>query len=539
MRTTPGTNRAAVWYLQKRIIANWLRRSIRSPFFWLMVVFVGFLVISQIAAAIDGPEPSEFAENLDAAYLGTISAIVLLAGILIGLWRGTTNTPGASLADVVILMSSPISPRLSYALLIGRSSVVNGLVLSFWSMAASSGILFGLPDAWIALRVTFSVLIVVLLSEFLRYAVWVGTEQVVASASERGRRLRRMIKIVTLAIGAAAAARLFWPLVGGQAEDWRAAIDILFERGEVLASIPPLSLGASVLMPGGLSLPSALGLVALTAGVAGLALYWARDFIEPIAVNAERKTDPRGQILESGSDVQWAALSQYGVSPRVRTSVQPFGSGAGALLWGSLTRWVRYQIAAAWITTFILGLFGLLAAVGVRLDLVPIELAWAVVLIFPFFGSVNMFMDELRRQFIFLIPGSSWAKLTAGALTSVLDGVFSGFVVIGVMTALGAIPLAQSGGLLVLSLAIALLGQASLALVQIILPFWVGQRARVSATFGATGLAFVPGLLTLIGFYIAVGPVAGMLAAAAVTLVVGAVLMVIAGLLFDRIEFSG
>lgn len=539
MNQQPGQNRAAVWYLQRRLIANWLRRSMRSPFFWLAALFIGFLVVTQIAAAIDGPEPSGFAEDLDSAWFGTIIATLLLGGILIGFWRGTTNTPGASLADVVLLMSSPISPRLQYALLMGRSSIVNALIISIWSLAASSGVLLGFSDTWIALRLTFSVLMVVLLSEFLRYAVWVGTEQVVARAPERGRRVRTLIKGVTLLVGAITAAGVLWPVFDGQTADWRAALDIIAERGEVLAMIPPLSLGASVMVPGSLSLLSAIGLAVLTFGTGALALYWARDFVEPVSVAAERKTDPRGQVLETGSDVQWAALSQFGVSPRIRTTVPPFGRGAWALLWGSLTRWVRYQIAAAWITTFILGLFGLLTAVCVRIGIVPVELAWVVALIFPFFGSVNMFMDELRRQFLFLVPGSSWTKLTAGAMTSVLDGVFSGVIVIGVMAALGALPLSHAGGLLVLSLAIALLGQAAMALVQIVLPFWVGQRARVSLTFAATGIGFMPGLLVLIGLYVSVSPVAGLLASAVLTLGIGVALMAIAGVLFDRMEYSG
>jgi hypothetical protein len=533
------SDRAAVWYLQRRIIANWFRRSVRSPFFWIAALFIGFLIVTQIVAAIDGPEPTGFAEDLDQRYLTASIAIILLGGILIGIWRGTTNTPAASMADVVLLMSSPISPRLTFALLMARGSLINALIISIWSLAASSGVLLGFSDTWMALRVTFSVFILILLSEFLRYAVWVGTEQVVARDPHRGYRLRLGIRAGTALTGAAAGFWLLWPVINGQTVDWREALETIVDTGEVLAVIPPLSLGASVLTPGGWSLLSGIALAALTAGVCALALYWARDYVEPVSVMAERKTDPRGQMLESGSDVQWASLAQFGVAPRVRTTIPAFGRGAWALLWASLTRWVRYQIAAAWISTFIYVVFGVLAAVGVRIGLLSIEFAWMAALIFPFFGSVNMFMDELRRQFMFLIPGSPWAKLAAGALTSVLDGVFGALVVIGVLSVIGAIPLAQAGGLLVLALAIALLGQASVALVQIILPFWVGQKTRVSVTFAVTGLGFIPGLVALVGFYITVGPVTGLVSAAAITLVIGSLLMIVAGVLFDRMEYSG
>jgi hypothetical protein len=529
----------AVLYLQRRIIFNWLRRTMRSPFFWLIGAFILFVVVSQIGAVITGPDESPMGINPDPTYFNAIAAITLFVAILIGFWRGTTNTPGASLADVVLLMRSPVSRRLQFGLLMARPSLTNALIIGLWSVAAGGGIILGIDDEWMSLRLVFSVMIVILLSELLRNAVWVGTEQVVARSPESGNRLRFLIRGTVLMIATAAGATIAWPVTQQSAGDWQDVLTLLIERGESLATVPPMSFAASVFNPEGQSVLGALALMALTAGVVVLALYWARDFTEPVAVMAERKTDPRGQMLEAGSDVQWAALAQFGVSPRLRTTVTPFGRGPWALLWGGLTRWVRYQIAAAWITVFVLGLFGVLAGIAVRLGLVPVVLAWAIALMFPFFGSVNMFLDELRRQFIFLIPGTTWQKITAGAIPSVLDGLVASLVAIVAMTALGAIPVSHAFGLACIGFAISLLGQACLAFVQVLLPFWTGQRIRVSLTFFATAVAFIPGLLALSLLTIAGNPFTGMIVSAAITVIIGLIVLAIAATRFDQIEYSG
>jgi hypothetical protein len=529
----------AILYLQRRVIVNWFRRSIRSPFFWIIGAFILFVVIGQIAAVIDRPDDPDVLAGLDQTYFNVIAAVALFGAVLIGLWRGTTNTPGASLADVVLLMGSPVSARLQYGLVMARTSIVNALVIGTWMLAVAGGMTFGIEDDWIAIRVLFIAMVVVLLSEFLRYAVWIGTEQVIVRDPASGYRLRLVIKLTVLSIGVITGLALIWPLTGNSVGNWRDALTMIAERGELVTMIPPMSLAARVFDPDGLSLLSGLVLASLTFGTMLIALYWARDFTEPVSIMAERKTDPRGQMLETGSDVQWAALSQFGVSPRVRTAVPPFGRGPWVLLWGGITRWVRYQIAAAWITLLILGSLGVLAALGVQFGLFEVEFAWAMALILPFFGSVNMFMDELRRQFIFLVPGSTWAKLTAGAVTSVLDGLLSCLIIVAGLTVLGAIPLSHAAGLALLGFAIALLGQACLALVQVLLPFWVGQRIRVTVTFIANGIGALPGLVGLIVFYIAVSPLAGLIFASVVTLIVGLIVIAIAAKMFDRIEFSG
>jgi hypothetical protein len=459
--------------------------------------------------------------------------------VLIGLWRGTSTTPAASLADVVVLMGSPISSRLQFAVLMLRSSLVNALVIGLWALVTASGAVLSLGDAWVSTRVMYAVGSIVLLSEILRYAVWVGSEQVMARSPRAGGRLRFLIKVSVLGLGTGMGVVLLGPLLTGSNREWRVALDQLVDRAELIAAVPPMLFSASVLTPGGASLLSALALAGLIVAFAGLAIYWARDFVEPISVTAEHKTDPRGQMLETGSDVQWAALAQFGASPRLKYSLPLFGSGPWALLWGSGNRWIRYQVSAVSITLATLGVFGVLTAIGVRLGFIPVEVAWGVALMFPFFGSVNMFMDELRRQFIFMIPGSSWERLAAGAITSVLDGLVASLVVVGILLVIGSIPLTHAAGLLLLGLAIALLGQACLALIQILLPFWVGQRIRVTATFGLTGIAFLPALLTLIGLYVSVGPVTGLLVSAVVTLITGVIALAVAAYLFDRVEFSG
>lgn len=528
-----------ILYLQRRIVFNWFRRSMRSPFFWIVGAFVLFILVMQVAAVIDGPDEPMMTGWTDSVYLAAIAVVALGAGVLVGIWRGTTNTPSASLAHVVLMTGSPITPRLQFSVLMFRDGLINALVIGLWSLAAASGAILGVDDPWIAVRVFFMITTIILLSEFLRNAVWVGTEQIVARDQKAGRRLRGLVKLLTLGLVAGGIATLFAPILRGGEDNLLAAVEAGAERAEMLSVVPPFSFAVGALTPGGASVLHGLGLTSMTIGVAVLALYWARDFAEPIAVAAERKTDARGQILEAGSDVQWAVLTQYGVSPRMRASVRPFGGGPWALIWGAINRWVRYQIAAAWITIVIMGLLGLATAIGVRIGYISVEIAWAVVLIFPFFGSVNMFMDELRRQFIFLIPGSSWARLAAGAVSSVLDGVVSSAIMIGLLLAVGVIPPGHAGGLALLSVGIALLAQASLALVQILLPFWVGQRIRVSMTFGVTGLGFLPALGLLIALYISVGPLTGLIAAAVASAVVGAIILVVAGFLFDRVEYSG
>ncbi len=533
------SDRAAVRYLQSRIIRNWFRRSMRSPFFWLIGVFILFLLIGTIASVIDGPEDSGLIGESEQRYVSAAAGVFLLGGILVGLWRGTTNTPGASLADVVLLMGSPVSARLQFALLMLRPSLLNAVIIGLWATAAGSGLILGSGDQWAIVRLLFTVMLVVLLSEFLRNAVWVGTEQLVARSLERGQRARMTVKAITLFSGGAVGIGLLWPLTRDFDGTWRDALLVLGERGAALAAYPPMSLMASVFTPGGYSLASALVLMAGTLGVGALAIFWARDFTEPVSMTAERKTDARGQILESGSDVHWAILSQYGISPQMRVAISPFGRGPWALLWGSLIRWMRYQIAAAWITLFIMVGFGLLTALGVRMGFVSDYLAWMVVLIFPFFGSVNQFLDELRRQFLFLIPGSAHKRLFAAAATSVLDGMISSLIVIAALLVFGAISPGEAGGLFVLATAISLLAQACLALVQIIVPFWTGQRMRVSLTFGLTGLAFVPAFVVLALLTVTAGPVIGLLVASGITGIAGLVMMVIAGWLFDRMEFAG
>lgn len=536
---SPGADRAAIVYLQRLIITNWLRRSMRSPFFWIVAAFVAFVLVLQIAAIIDGPDEPGILGELDQMYVNVVAAIVLLGGILVGIWRGATNTPGASLADVVLLLRTPISRRMQYGLLMARPSALNALIISIWALAGLSGVLIGADDSWISLRLLFSVMIVVLISELLRYAVWVGTEQIAAHAPRSGDWMRLLIRLVVGGIGIAVGGYIVWPLLDQTAGDWRAAVDTLADRGQVLTAIPPMSLAASVFDPAGASLLSAIGLLAMAAGAAALALSWARDFVEPIAITSERKTDARGQMMEPGSDVQWAALTQFGVSPRMRVTVPAFGRGAWALLWGSLTRWVRYQVAAAWITLVVLGLLGALTTIGIRLGFIPQESSWVAALVLPFFGSVNMFLDELRRHFIFLIPGSTRARLTTAAVTSVLDGSVSSLIVILTMTLFGVVPLFHAAGLVLLSMAIALLAQSSLALVQVLAPFWTGQRLRVTMTFGFTGVAFLPALGVLIGAYVVVGPIVALLSASLVTTLSGLLLMGLAGYLFDRVDYLG
>jgi hypothetical protein len=136
----------AILYLQRRIVFNWFRRSMRSPFFWIVGAFILFILVMQIAAVIDGPDEPMMTGWTDSVYLAAIAVVALGAGVLVGIWRGTTNTPSASLAHVVLMTGSPITPRLQFSVLMFRDGLINALVIGLWSLAAASGAILGVDD---------------------------------------------------------------------------------------------------------------------------------------------------------------------------------------------------------------------------------------------------------------------------------------------------------------------------------------------------------------------------------------------------------
>lgn len=529
----------AIFYLQRQLVIGWFRRSMRSPFFWIFAVVIAVVLFAQIGGALAGSSTDSGMSWLDDTALSALAAIAILASILIGLWRGTSATPVASLADVVVLMGSPISARLQFTLLMARPIVTNAFVFGIWTVIALGGVAADTGDPWISLRVFTAVFILVLLSEIVRFAVWTSTEQVVVRSLQNGMRSRTGIKALCLALIAAVAVRLLQPVVAGDVSGWRDALDVVTTRAEELTAYPPISMAADIVTPGGSTLMSVAGLFLICVVIGALTLLLATDFVEPVGMTAERKTDPRGHMTEAGSDIQWATLSQVGVSPRFGLSIPPFGKGAWAILWAGLVRWVRYQFAALWVTLASLAVLAVIVGGAVRLDFIEPEVAWFAALFMPFFGSVNMFVDEMRKPFLFLTPGSAVIRLIAAAIPSVLDGISATVLVAAILAAIGAVPIAQAIGLVVLGTAISLLAQASVALVQLVVPYWVGYRIRVTLTTLVTLVTFQPALVALVVFYIAIGPVFALLLSSFAAAAAGLVIFAIGAFQFDRIEFSG
>jgi hypothetical protein len=525
---------------------NWVKRSSRSVITWLLLGGAAFLFISGVLLDGDTEMPEDNGNGtIPAAYFQASGVLLFLTTVVIAVWRGTGKPPRATAADVVFILSSPISTRLQFGYLMFREIAATLSILTLVVILSMLGPLIRAvttdPDALLDVFAspTIGIWLIILTGGSARFAVWVSTEQIVVRDALGGHRIRQLIRGVIAATGVGILAFIFVPVIQAAHGDWIEFADDAANRVIILATVPPLSWASTLFGGEGPTAVALIGLAALAALITSAALLAARDFAEPIAVTAERQTDARGQAIEAGSDLQWSTMSQIGAAPRLRFSVRPFGRGPWALFWSSLTRWVRYQFAVAWISMIVLLGFGVTVAFLIRFDIIPFFWAWILVLSMPFFGSYNLFLDELRKPFLFLTPGPAWKRLVAAGAISVLDSFISSVVLVLILIGTRARPLLESLTLLVFAAALAFLIQASVGLVQVVLPSWFSRKVRTGLTFAMNLMALLPAVTTVLVGLALVGPAAGAIAGVLVAFLTAIIILIVSVFFFDRLEMPG
>lgn len=533
-------------YLQVRIGKNWLRRSYRSAIVWIIAIG-GLAGIGSSIFLGDGaaPQPEVDSSPVDNIYLQAMVVAMFVGMALLSIWRGARTPPRASLADVVFVLGSPLTSRLQYAYLMLREAgssfvfafviVAVSLVLSLTRLATTGE--FDARTIVDAPVVTFFVILTI--SELLRFAVWILTEQVVARDVAAGFRVRRIVRFGTFGVAAGLLVLLVAPVIAAEHTTTGAAVEDIAERIMAIGHVPPMVWVAAPFIEGesiGLALA---GLLLLCAAVTAVALVAARDFTESLAIAAERQTDARGQMTDIGADVHWAAMSQLGASSRLRFSLPAFGHGPWAILWASITRWTRYQLAVAWISVITTIVIGGSVAVLVRLETISHYWAWGVVLSMPLFNAFSLLLDELRKPFIYLTPGPAWQRLIAAGTTSVLDGFLASLSMVAILAITRARPLLETLALLGIATAIAFATQAAVGLVQVILPAWLNRRIRTMLTFTGSICAVLPAAIAFLTGYLVSGIGVAFLASVAAALVCGVILLAFSALLFNRLEMPG
>jgi hypothetical protein len=533
----------ALFYLQRRVIRNWLRRSSRSLIVWLLVLGVAFFSISGALFAGDSRPPEENGDGgIPGIYFEASAVLLFISTLIFAIWRGTGPPPRATAADVVFVLSSPIRSRVQFAYLMFREV---GAMLSIITIVAGMSLIgplirvvttseatlegaFGSP--------TIGIWLIILIGGVTRLAVWVATEQVVVIDARKGYRLRLGIRglMALTALGVLAFVAL--PVARGEHEGFRAIADHGVERLLLLSQVPPLSFPPMIYSDDG-STFLGLGALLLTGLViTGAGLFAAKDFVEPIAVMAERQTDARGQSIDSGNDIQWSTMSQVGSAPRLRFSIPAFGHGPWALFWASLVRWARYQMAVAWVSVLTLLGLGVTVAVLVRMDIISHYWIWILVLSMPLFSSYSMFLDELRKPFLFMMPGPAWKRLVAAGGTSVLDGLAGSLALIIIVIATQARPVAEALALLLVALVVGFLIQATVGMVQVVLPSWLNRKIRTTLTFSLNVITILPALTAFILGLALSGEFTGFIAGVTVALITATIVLLVSVLLFDRLE---
>ena len=541
-----GSNLRALAYLQFRIARNWIRRSARSLVVWVLILGFAFLSVSGVLFGGGGEPRNGDGEPSVPSILFEASAVLLLISTLaFAVWRGTGPPPRATAADIIFVLGSPIRARVQFAFLMFREvatllsiltivallSLIGSLARAFTDSDASIEGAFSTP--------TVGIWLIVLIGGITRLAVWVATEQVIVRDAKLGHRLRLAIRGAVVVIAAALLAFVFVPVVTQEHEDYRSMADQAAERVMQLAAFPPLSLPPMIYSDDGPTLLVLGGLLLFSAIIAGLGLVFARDFNEPIAIMAERLTDARGQSNDSGNDLQWSTLSQLGTAPRLRFSIKPFGRGPWALFWSSLVRWARYQMSVAWLSVLTLVGMAVIVTVLVQQDVISTFWIWGLALSMPIFSSYNMFLDELRKPYLFMTPGAPWKRLVAAGATSVIDGVIASAMLAVIAVLTRALPAGEAILLLVAAATLGLLIQASVGLVQVVLPSWLNRKVRTSLTFGANVVAMLPAATAFVAGLVASGALTGYTAAVVTALITAAVVLSLSVLLFDRLEMPG
>ena len=533
----------ALFYLQRRVMLNWLRRSSRSVIAWVLVLGVAFFSISGALFAGDSRPLEENGEGgIPGLYFEASAVLLFVSTLIFAVWRGTGPPPRATAADVVFVLCSPIRSRVQFAYLMFREvgallsvitivalmSLIGPLIRVFTTSDATLEGAFGSP--------TIGIWMIILIGGVTRLAVWVATEQVVVIDARRGHNLRLGIRGLMVLTIAGVLAFVALPVARSDHEGLRAIADHAAERLMLLASVPPLSLPPLIYSDDG-STFLGLGALLLTGLlITGAGLLAAKDFVEPVAVMAERQTDARGQSIDSGNDIQWSTMSQLGSAPRLRFSIPAFGQGPWALFWASLVRWARYQMAVAWVSVLTLVGFGVTVAVLVRLDIISPYWIWVLVLSMPLFSSYSMFLDELRKPFLFMMPGPAWKRLVAAGGTSVLDGLTGSLVLIIIVIAIQALPVVEALALLLVAFVVGFLIQATVGMVQVVLPSWLNRKIRTTLTFTLNIVTMLPAVTAFILGLALSGELAGFVAGVAVALITASIVMLVSVLLFDRLE---
>lgn len=537
----------ALAYLQLRIIINWIRRSMRSIIIWALLfgAFVFFLATQIFEGASQAGNGQADQGEVASIYFEAGAVLIFLGTLLFAVWKGTGAPPRITQAEVIMVLGSPIRARVQFAWLIFRDmAALVGFITAFtiFSLATSLGRAMTADDA--SLDEVFSspavtIWLIILIGGVTRFAVWVATEQIVARDPEGGHQLRAGIRTGIITIGVIVAGWLLIPVLRSSETGFQARVDQFAYRVLDLAAWSPLVFPANILNEDASTWIALGGLVLLIFAISAFAIYHARDFVEPIAITAERATDARGQSIDAGKDLHWSSMSQLGKAPRLSVTIPPFGSGPWALLWNSLTRWARYELAVAGVSMVVLIGVGVAAALAVRFGLIDSIWIWGIALSMPFFGSYNMFLDELRRPFIYMLPGAPWKRLLAAGATSVLDGTVGAAILAIVSLVLRVLPVVDGLMIIAVSTAIGFLIQAGIGLVQIILPTWLHKKLRTSLTFGINLFAMMPALAATIFGAIAGGKYAAVAAGVGVALLTGIVILALAVKLFDRLEMPG
>jgi hypothetical protein len=538
---SPGTR--ALLYLQRRVMLNWLRRSSRSIVVWVLVLGVAFFSISGALLAGDSRPPEENGETgVPGLYFEASAVLLFISTLIFAIWRGTGLPPRATAADVVFVLCSPIRSRVQFAYLMFREvgamlsiisivalmSLIGPLIRVFTTSDATLEGAFGSP--------TIGIWLIILIGGVTRLAVWVATEQVVVVDAKRGHNLRLGIRGLMALTVAGVLAFVALPVARGDHEGLRAIADHAAERLTLLAEVPPLSFPSMIYSDDG-STFLGLGALLLTGLlITGAGLLAAKDFAEPVAIMAERQTDARGQSVDTGNDIQWSTMSQIGTRPRMRFSIPAFGQGPWALFWASLVRWARYQMAVAWISVLTLFGLGVTVAVLVRIDVISHYWIWVLVLSMPLFSSYSMFLDELRKPFLFMMPGPAWKRLVAAGGTSVLDGLSGSIVLVIIVIAIRARPVPEALALLLVALVIGFLVQATVGMVQVILPSWLNRKVRTTLTFSLNILTVLPAVTAFILGLALSGEVAGFVAGVTTAMITASIVLLVSVLLFDRLE---
>jgi hypothetical protein len=140
---------------------------------------------------------------------------------------------------------------------------------------------------------------------------------------------------------------------------------------------------------------------------------------------------------------------------------------------------------------------------------------------------------------MFMTPGAPWKRLISAGATSVIDGVVATAMLVVIVVSTRTIGIAEALLILLASLLLGFLIQASVGLVQILLPSWLNRKIRTTLTFGLNAVAILPVAAAFIFGAILSGLLVGYVIAACVALVTASILLTLSVLFFDRLEMPG